>query len=207
MSLLATWVVSIAMSASILGALDLFADGGGRLEAAWLAVQHTVESSGVVDVLFVTFELLIINWANMALVATVFLTGRNGLVVFLCVVPYVFGVLFLIFHKTIGLDMLATLFTAGSWGFSFGALALTIAAFILARRRGLIDGRLQAVAFGLWLTAGVAFAWRGADRVSTIIESGVGMERALLVIGPGLLALAVAPLALAPLAVAWNRHR
>lgn len=77
--------------------------------------------------------------------------------------------------------------------------AMTIAAFWTARKRGLIEGPVAAAAVAMWASLLLAcfLAWP-ADL--PITRSG---EMLLY----GSLALVVAPIAAAPLALAWNRTR
>ena len=206
LSFFATWAVAVVTSTAILGVVDLLGDGG-QLERGWLMVKGIAEHVGWIDAALGLIAVLIVSWANMTLVASIFLTGRNKVVAALVVIPYTLGVggfftFLLVDEETIG-----SLFSVGAWTGSSTALVVTTVAFVVARRRRLIGGRLPSVALALCLAAGLVFAWRGADQISKIVDSGIALERAMLVLGPGMLVLAVAPLALAPLALAWNRHR
>jgi hypothetical protein len=72
-------------------------------------------------------------------------------------------------------------------------------AFTAARRRHLIDSARLCLGPGLWLLLCLSVGWVWLSRDEP------GLSTIVLVMG--LLALAVAPLATAPLALAWNRHR
>ncbi|MEM7352634.1 MAG: hypothetical protein AAF657_17680 [Acidobacteriota bacterium] len=206
LSLLASWLVAVATYVAALGVVDGIG-AGGQLEAVWQMVRGLVERAGWTGVALDSLGLLVISWTNMALVATAFLTGRNAVVAALVFVPYGIGIVAYVVFDLLGTEVLSSLFIGTAWSASGTALALTLIAFVAARRRGLISRRSPAIALALALLVGVAFAWPKAELVRSILESGVALERSLLVLGPGLLALAIAPLALAPLALAWNRHR
>lgn len=206
LGLAATWGVMVLTGTAILGVLDLVGEGG-QLERAWRMVKGAAVAIGPTDMVLVAAGFLVLTWANMALVASAFLTGRNKVVAALVFVPYGLGGGAFIVFNALGEEAIGGLFVVAAWILSAAALILTVAAFAAARRRRLIGERLPWVALALALAAGWGFAWGGGDRVLVIVESGVALERAMLVLGPGLLALAVAPLALAPLALAWNRHR
>lgn len=206
LSLALTWGVMVLTSTAILGVFDLLR-GGGQLEMAWQIVKGAAAAAGPVDTVLVVAGFLVLNWTNMALVASAFLTGRNKVVTAVVFVPYGLGVCAFVVFQVLGEETIGGLFVVAAWVLSVAALGLTVAAFAVARRRRLIGERLPWVALALALGTGLGFTWGAADRVSSIVNSGVALERAVLVLGPGLLALAVAPLALAPLALAWNRHR
>ena len=78
-------------------------------------------------------------------------------------------------------------------------LAGTVWAFVKARRRVMIRSQTVSIAAVGW----VIFA--GLAAVDLLLYRDLGIPSALFVAGIG--ALAVAPLALTPLALAWNRHR
>lgn len=206
LSLVATWAATALTFAAILGVLDLLGEGG-QLAAAWQMLRGRAEATGWTGIAVSLAGLLIVSWTNMALVTSAFLTGRNKVVAALVFVPYGVGVTAFIGFKMLGSEAISILFIAGSWLFSSAALALTIVAFAAARKRRLIGRQLPVVALAFGLAVGLGFAWAKADQVASIIRTGVALERSVLVLGPGLLALAIAPLALAPLALTWNRHR
>lgn len=91
------------------------------------------------------------------------------------------------FHQTM-LVLCGTAFTVG-----------TAWAFIAARRRVLIRSQTVPIAAIAWLTATALAAFELAWRH--------GQSLPMIVLLAGLAALVVAPIALTPLALAWNRHR
>jgi hypothetical protein len=78
-------------------------------------------------------------------------------------------------------------------------LAVTLWAFVLAKRRGLIGWPTLYAATTIWLALGAASL--SSEQLSVLRAPAFG----LFVLG--ILALAVAPAATAPLALAWNRNR
>ena len=81
-----------------------------------------------------------------------------------------------------------------------GGIALTVVtacAFAAARRRGFIGHRAIGSSVGMWLVSSTAvmFALQPLAPLSVIV------------LMCGILALALAPVAAAPLALSWNRHR
>ena len=171
LSLAVTWAVALATVAAILGVLDLLGNGG-QLERGRAMVQALAESAGRTDVALGLAGLLVVSWANMALVAVVFLVGRNSVVLGLFLLPYVLGLGVLIFQRTLPSEVISTLLGAASWALGAGALVLTVTAFVAARRKRLIGRRLPWLCAGFWLVAGLLLAWRQADWLGRILDSG-----------------------------------
>ncbi|MHC4534054.1 MAG: hypothetical protein ACYS6K_08885, partial [Planctomycetota bacterium] len=71
--------------------------------------------------------------------------------------------------------------------------------FFAARRRHLIASITPCLGLGLWLILCISVGYMWLTRSDPELSS--------IVLAMGLLALPVAPLATAPLALAWNRHR
>ena len=206
LSLLATWVTSIVTTLGVVVVLDAMGSGG-QLDRAWLMVQAVTQDLGWSSIVLRLVGLVAVSWMNMALVASIFLTGRNKMVTALVFVPYGFGLTAFLVFKTMGAEAIGGLVVAGAWLFSATALVVTVLAFTAARRRHLLARWLPATALGIAILVGSGVAWHQADRVNALLASSFALERSILVVGPGLLALALAPLALAPLALSWNRHR
>lgn len=206
LSLMATWATAFLTMAAILAVTDLL-DGGQQLELARQMVLGSFRDSGWLNSLFTLGGLFIASWANMAMVMSIFLTGRNKVVAALFLGPYALGIGVLSFQWLLPERWKEALYQVGPWFIGFSALVITAAAFIAAQRKGLIRPIVPWAALGLWLTLGTLFAWHYSDGLRRIMESAYNLERSVLVLAPGVLALALAPLALAPLAVSWNRHR
>ena len=75
----------------------------------------------------------------------------------------------------------------------------TAGAFFAARRQYLIAPIMLCLGLGLWLILCISIGFMWLTRTEPGLSS--------VVLAMGLLALPVAPLATAPLALAWNRHR
>ncbi|MDA8020548.1 MAG: hypothetical protein MPN21_24180 [Thermoanaerobaculia bacterium] len=206
LSVIATWIAAISALGAVFALLEL-TGSGGQAEAGWLILGGIAQRIGWLDSALGAVGLVWISWTMMALVTTVFLTGRNLMVAGLVVFPYALGLGAFFTSKLTEYDVNLYLFEAGAWLIGLGAIVLTMVAFLVAGRRRLLAGRTYTWAVGLWLASCSVLAWRGADSIRTIIDSGTALEAGLLLLAPGALALSVAPLALAPLAVAWNRHR
>jgi hypothetical protein len=96
-------------------------------------------------------------------------------------------------------EAMATLGQAVAAGLGIVFIVVTAWAFVAARRRGLVSAPTAWAALATW----AALAAAGAFEFS----SGSGLPRSTSLLLLGLLALAVAPPASAPLALCWNRHR
>lgn len=206
LSLLATWVAALAAFVVILAGFDL-AGAGDQLRQGGALLRAAVADSGWTDVLLGLAGFLLVSWTNMALVTSIFLTGRNKLIATLVFFPYALGAAAFAGFKFLQPETITRLFIVAAWSLSVASLLGTAVAFLVARRRGLISRRLPGLALAAWLAACLVMGWQAGDQVRSALESGTALESALVVLGPGLLALAVAPWALAPLALSWNRHR
>jgi hypothetical protein len=144
--------------------------------------------------------MLVVAWMIVGLLASGSLTGRSQLFVIW------FGLLLLV---RIGLALFSLLalsraarepFDQGVHAASGALFVLaTVGAFIAAYRRGLIGWPMVAAAASVWAAASAFLAL--ADGMAT------SRNLPLYVLLVGGIALALAPLAAAPLALAWNRTR
>ncbi len=138
-------------------------------------------------------------WTTVTLVALLVLLGHGRLVLIVCIVGISLFVGILLLKYALSRE--AHLALMRGLRFVVGATFVlgTAAVFITARRRSLIVAKTVYVAFAGWL----------------LLCTQVGIDRSLHPDRPwcdsafvlGVLALAVAPFAAAPLALAWNRHR
>ena len=142
---------------------------------------------------------LTVTWTPLALASCLALTGRQRLLVSTVAasVPMLLAGLFLAESRNQGREFIPEF----PWQYFVGVAATltTAASFGMALKRRLIG----------WPTCGIATAgWLAlcglAGSVSLLLGS---LEPASLVLLAGLLALPLAPLAAAPLALSWNRHR
>ena len=85
------------------------------------------------------------------------------------------------------------------WLIGLGCLSGTGAAFIMALRKSIISRIMPGVGLAIWGMLCVAGVYGDILKLAS--------PAANLVLVSGLLILPVAPLALAPLALHWNRHR
>jgi hypothetical protein len=142
---------------------------------------------------------LLVAWTVLALSASVGLLGRPYLLVkVLCGLMCGYIGLILLSRFTLTYEGQLLLGRVATLAVSIAFIALTLWAFVGARRRGLIGWPTVYVAASVWigLAAVVVLAWT---------ENVLGMPEVLLLLAPA--ALSVAPLATAPLALAWNRNR
>jgi hypothetical protein len=86
-------------------------------------------------------------------------------------------------------------------GVAFGLACLlgTIAAFVAARRRALVEASTAWAALAVWAALVIVAV--------LVLPSALPAPSTAYIMLAGVLALAVIPLAAAPLALAWNRHR
>jgi hypothetical protein len=139
--------------------------------------------------------MLLLAWTSMVLGACMTLTGRKFVMAIFLVCPFeVLAAKMQDFLPVWG----KTLFE-GFWSvIGLGVLLGILAAFTAAYRKRLIGKGLVLLAIGIWLIlSACALGMGGHFRVPGIASSLL----------PGFLALPAAPLALAPLALSWNRHR
>jgi hypothetical protein len=140
------------------------------------------------------------SWIVMASVLSVMLTGRPRLIVRLVTATILAYIAFALFAKyalppaSRDLAMKAVVLTIGA-----AFLVGTIAALVAARHRGFITASTAWVALALWAALVVVAV--------LLLPSAIPAPRTAYIMLVGTVALAVTPLAAAPLAVAWNRHR
>jgi drug/metabolite transporter (DMT)-like permease len=126
--------------------------------------------------------------------------GRPKLIVVLLIAGFSSFIGILLFSKyALSLDEQRRLFQGLRFAIGTACVLGTTAAFAAARRKALVGAATAGLAAALWI----------ALCTLVVLEWHRHPERPLssYVLVVGLLALAVAPLAAAPLAVAWNRHR
>jgi hypothetical protein len=139
-------------------------------------------------------------WAAMGLSTPLFLTGRKGLVGTIIIGSIVLIVGLMLFSRFVFSHEGQEQFFCGA--VIVGGIVLmlgTVAAFVAAEKRSLIGAPTILVAASVWGLLCALVAVYGISHP----------EEGLLVyfVAAGVLALAVSPLATAPLALAWNRNR
>jgi hypothetical protein len=143
---------------------------------------------------------ILLSWAAMATVISIALVGR-GRLVSQWFIGLSAGYVALMVLSKFGLTkqahealMHGLVIAAG-----LACNAVAIAGFLAAIKRGLIETPVAGAAIAAWI------ALIGVTAMS--LPADVEMPRSAAVLLYGSLALAVAPIALAPLAMAWNRTR
>jgi hypothetical protein len=140
-------------------------------------------------------------WAGFALTSSLLFVGRMwvliGLFTVSCAVAILWDVL-------CGIGLIPQVIVEAvqnilPWMFGLGYMGITTAFFVLARRKSITHRIMPWVGLALW----VIFCLIGVH--GDIVKLNGPTSNLILVLG--LLTWPVAPLALAPLALAWNRHR
>lgn len=139
------------------------------------------------------------SWIIAGVFISVLLTGHSPPVVRLVIAVFFAWIGFVIFAKfALSPPVRDQANRAVAVGVSIACLLGTLWSFIAARRRGLIEPSVAWAALAAWAALVVAAVL--VVRPHDVPAAGYAM------LG-GILALAVLPLAAAPLAIAWNRHR
>jgi hypothetical protein len=200
----AWWSVCAAYLVSVFGSLATAAWAYGKEPAG---VQQLIEQhlllGGWRSMPLACVAPLLATWAAVGLSGSIVLTGRSSLVVFVLggaagVLVTAIAIINLLVPPNVG-DVLS----AGCWGtLGLACLTGTAWAFVRARRQGLASSAcVWRSALGWLLLCGfVWFALAPSHPSSPLSWLAWPLV-------PGLLALCVSPLATAPLALAWNRHR
>ena len=147
---------------------------------------------------------IIIAWGLMGLGASMTFMGRPwllwGLTLVICSIGPIFIALDTLHAlNLIPLGIVPALWSSAPWTIGTCCLFGTAWAFLAARRRYLIASKTLCLGLGVWLMLCIS--------VGFMLFPGKGPELSSIVLAMGLLMLPVAPLATAPLALAWNRHR
>jgi hypothetical protein len=140
------------------------------------------------------------SWICMSNAAAAVLAGRpRGLV--RIIAGAIAAYILIVFTAKFALSSHAQQQLGLALGVSFGVACLlgTIAAFVAARRRALVEASTAWAALAVWAALVVVAV--------LVLPSAIPAPRTAYALLVGVLALAVVPLAAAPLALAWNRHR
>ena len=141
---------------------------------------------------------LLTGWTLMALSASVMLVGRIWLSMSIYAALIGFAFISMLSPMMIPEDAHLLVLSAVAWVVGVACLSGTIWLFFTARQRRLVEPSVPWIGFGFWCALAAVCA-------PLAISSAPGP--AAIVFYLGLLAMPVCPLAAAPLAVAWNRHR
>jgi len=198
-----TWVVALAAIG-----LWLALTGPGTLLSKAASVTPYGLAGLAIGCLPVLLLLVIWTWKNLVSGVGVGLTGRAwiGMASVSCRLALYTGLtalvaaakLFVSFSETL-LHWLPGLLMAGL----AAKIALSVAAFVWGLRRNAITANWALAIIGGWLVCGLLVAGYAGLVCNAINKPGLWVCTAL----AGWLVLPLADLAIAPLALAWNRHR
>jgi len=139
-------------------------------------------------------------WTTVTIVTSLGLMGRPKLVLIFLIAGFSLFIGIDLYSKyALSREERTMLFHGSQFVVGVACVLGTLWIFIAARRRSLIGAPTAGIASALWCTFCAL----------VIVEWALHPERQLpdYLLVAGLLALTVAPLAAAPLALAWNRHR
>lgn len=143
---------------------------------------------------------MLLTWAVMATVISLALWGRAKLVSQLFVgISLGYVALMLLAKYALNTQAREALIHGMVAVTGLAFTAITIAAFVAARKRDLIEGPVAVAAIAIWIVL------LGASMMSLPADFDLPRSSQMLLYGS--LALVVAPVALAPLAITWNRTR
>lgn len=205
--LLLSWAVVALCTVLAGGWLALFGDGRFVVDRI-ASINDMIRGLDGSMLALVVLLALLVPWTSLSLTATVFLTGRNALVIVLLGLAYGGGFLYVLFMDNISYERLATFLPGISWVLAPALVVMFLWAVRAARRR--LDlgpmAALATVAAWLGLLSAVLGLLASLDGRG---PGALGMPRdawvlALLI---GVSTLPILPVAMAPLALAWNRHR
>ena len=187
----------------------LFMFGEGKVVAReWHNFFEAVQKLGYGNCFLMVGIGIICGLGLMGLGASLTFMGRPRLLWgFLLTIYIVFPIFSLLYQFNImPLGVVSTFLRSAPWVLGIAFPLGTIAAFAAAHRRGLVSVRTLWFASGLWLTlcAIVGFYFLYTDFAWL---SKITAKPSFIILGVGMLTLPSAPLATAPLALAWNRHR
>lgn len=203
-SLLAAFAIYIAAAALMIGWFFMVGEGE-TVTQEWhniVIVIHRV--FGDRNALLLAAVGVVIAWGLVGFGASITFAGRPWLVlgfwlVVCSVWPALMALRTLYLLNLIPFDIVSALFGALPWTIGTLCLLGTAWAFFAARRRHLIASITPCLGLGLWLILCISVGYMWLTRSDPELSS--------IILAMGLLALPVAPLATAPLALAWNRHR
>lgn len=198
-SILATWLVLVPGVLLLAARMALGGHGAAVIAACEEGVTRLHEAG-----LWQVTGVLLVGWTALGLGASLGLTGRFWLFGLFGVLWYagmiIFGIAgYLGATDRIPARLVELFWAALPWAIGIVFLSTTVWAFVAARRRALVSRRILVLAPAAWLL--LCYIW-GVTQFSTESASASRVAAFL-----GLLALPLAPLATAPLALYWNRHR
>jgi len=197
------WAIYVAGLLFMIGWYFMVGQGDAIPLGQYNSVKNAVLELGYANTLLLVASGIVVVWGAMGLGASMTLVGRPWLLWGFWLAICSIGPVLLVLDTLHALNLIpfsvAPLFSSLPWTIGICCLLGTAWAFSAARRRYLIASTTICLGLGLWLLlcCSVGLTWLPRD--------DLGPSTIVLVMG--LLALPVAPLATAPLALAWNRHR
>jgi hypothetical protein len=203
-SLLAAFAIYIAAAALMIGWFFMVGEGE-TVTKEWHSIVYVIHHVfGYRNPLLLAAVGVVIAWGLVGFGASITFAGRPWLVlgfwlVVFSVWPALMALEMLKWLSLLPRGILPALFGALPWTIGTLCLLGTAWAFFAARRRHLIASITPCLGLGLWLILCISVGYMWLTRSDPELSS--------IILAMGLLALPVAPLATAPLALAWNRHR
>jgi hypothetical protein len=199
LSLAATWGVCLLVFVCGLGELQ-WLTGGDLFDQLGKLFPRAIP---IVKSCWGPFFLLgggLVSWIAMGLVSSLILTGRERLLTgLLGAVALAFLAGFPLLKSLLPRQFVLPLLNAAAVAGGGLFLAGSWAAFLGASRNGYVGSRTIRLAIASWLICSVL--------AICALHSILGLSAASVSLSLGLLSLVFAPFAVAPWAVAWNRHR
>ena len=201
--LLSAWAIYVAGVLFMIGWYFMVGQSDAIPPGPFNSAKNAVLGLGYGNTFLLVASGVVVVWGALGLGASMTLMGRPWLLWGFWLAICSFGPVLIILDTLHTINLfpfsVAPLFRSLPWTIGICCMLGTAWAFFVARRRYLIATRTLCLGLGLWilLCISIGSAWLPRD--------DPGLSTIVLVMG--LLALSVAPLATAPLALAWNRHR
>ena len=198
-----TWLVTLAA-----GCFWLTLLGGGTLFSRASSLTPYGFGAVVIGCIPALCLLILVTWKNLLAGMGVGLAGRTwvSMLFLFWRLTVGIGLLALIFEATIDMSLKETLLRWLSWILTVclvSKIALSAVAFCLGMRRKAITGGVVGWIVGGWMLCGLLVAGYAGLVCHALNKLDIWSWIAL----AGFLALPLTDLAIAPLALAWNRHR
>jgi hypothetical protein len=206
-NLVAAWTAMLAGSAVLLVAIGQWGDPTA-VEALLSSARRILGPLTAVDCALVGLAVLIWGWCVMALLAAITLSGR-GWVEVLAIGPYAMAAAAVIADRALGFDLWPHLLPVVITSLLVVPPVATVVTAWQAIRKQLVPWRVVVRAGCLWLTLSWILVWRFPviGKAIFAVSPRFDLESILPLLIPAVLTWVVMPVALAPLSLAWNRHR
>jgi hypothetical protein len=201
--LLSAWAIYIVGLFFMIGWYFTVGQGDAIPLGPFNSVKNAVLELGYGNTLLLVASGIILVWGLLGLGASMTLMGRPWLLWGFWLAICSFGPALVLLDTLHALHLIPfsvlPLFRSLPWTIGIGCVLGTAWAFFTARRQDFIASRTLCLGLGLWLMLCICMGFMWLRRSQPELSS--------IVLVMGLLAMPVAPLATAPLALAWNRHR